>query len=49
MLDLSYHTCFPFITNVVDGSIFLKIFKTETSEKNIRRRYFYSGTTMMKL
>ena len=33
MLDLLYHECNPLIMNVVDGSIFLKIFKTNLREK----------------
>ena len=37
-------------STVVDGIIFLKNFKTITSEKIVRRGYYsYSGITMMKL
>ena len=35
--ELLYHKLNPLVTTVVNGSIFLKIFKTITSEKNARR------------
>ena len=41
MLDLLYHKRIPFITTVVDGSIFYKI-KTITWEKIIRRINHYN-------
>ena len=49
MLELLYHKRNPLITTVVYGSIFLKTFKIITGEKNVRRYYFSSGITMMKL
>ena len=49
-LDLVYHKRNPLFITIVDASVFLKIFKTITWEKHVRKRYFvYLVITMMKL
>ena len=50
MLELLCHKRNFLLTTVIDDTIFLKIFKTVTWEKNVIRRYYFcSGSIMMKL
>ena len=49
MLEILYHKHNPLITTAVYKSTFLRKIKTITWEKNVRRYYFCSGVTMIKL
>ena len=50
MLQLLYHKHSPIVATVIYKSTFFKKKRLRlTSPKNVRRYYFYSGVTIMKL
>ena len=50
MLHLLHNKRNPIFTTVEDGGIFHKKFKIITSEKKVRRKYyFYSAISLIKL